>query len=253
MKVIAVANQKGGIGKTSTATALASILNERGKRTLLIDADKQKNSTDTYRAQFEGVPTLYDVLVEDQNPLTLNEVIQHTEMGDIVAADPLLIEAESKLLSKGIGGYTVLRNAIQKLEGYDYVIFDTPPAVDMVLRNVLTASDEVVIPMTASRYGFQGMSDFSKTINDIRQLNPNLKIAGILLVMYNPITKLSKEANDVLAQIASSLDTKYFENKIRRCEEVQKAQSSRSTLIKFKRGCTAERDYEDFVEEYLGL
>ena len=178
MKVIAIANQKGGIGKTTTATALASILNAREHKTLLIDADVQRNSTDTYQAKFDGVPTLYDVLLEENHPMKLSEVIQTTEAGDIVAADPLLAEAESKLLNKGLKGYQVLKKALQELNDYEYVIIDTPPAVNMILRNVLTAADEVVIPITPDRYGFQGISDFAESIEDIKQLNPNLNVAG---------------------------------------------------------------------------
>ena len=119
--VICVANQKGGIGKTTTATAVASILNEKGHPTLIIDSDLQCNTTDTYRASFEGVETLYDVLLDDK-PANINDVIQHTEMGDIVAADPLLREADSKLSTKGIAGYKVLKKALSKLRGYEYVI-----------------------------------------------------------------------------------------------------------------------------------
>ena len=94
--VICIANQKGGIGKTTTATSIATILSDKGYKTLLIDSDLQGNSTDTYRASFEGVATLYDILLEE-NPADINDTIQHTEMGDIIASDPLLREADSKL------------------------------------------------------------------------------------------------------------------------------------------------------------
>lgn len=253
MKVIAIANQKGGIGKTTTATCMASILNAREHKTLLIDADVQRNSTDTYRAEYEGVPTLYDVILEDDKPLSLKDAIQETEMGEIVAADPLLAEGESKLSSKGIKGYMTLRNALKDLDGYEYVIIDTPPAVNMILRNILTAADEIVIPITPDRYGFQGMSDFSETINDIKALNPDLKVAGILLVKYDKKTVLGRESQDALEDLSKQLDTKLFDTKIRECIKTREAQAVRSTLIKYAKGCTTERDYEDFVEEYLGI
>ena len=155
-KIISVANQKGGIGKTTTATSIATILSQKGHKTLLIDSDLQCNSTDTYRASFDGVATLYDILLEE-NPSDINEVIQHTEMGDIIAADPLLREADSKLSTKGISGYKILKNALATLHDYDYVVIDTAPAINMVLRNVLTASNYFIIPMTADRYGYQGL------------------------------------------------------------------------------------------------
>ena len=100
MKIIVVANSKGGIGKSTTACALASILNKRGLKSLLIDADQQANSSDTYHTKIEGEATLYDVLLEDHIPVS--EAVQHTEAGDIVAADPLLREADAKLPRQGL-------------------------------------------------------------------------------------------------------------------------------------------------------
>ena len=253
MKVIAITNQKGGIGKTTTAVSLASILAERGFKTLLIDTDKQCNSTDTYRAKVEDTPTLYDVLLEETNPVTLKDAIQHTEIGDIVASDQLLCEADAKLSQKGIKGYTKLQTALKGFDGYDYVIIDTPPAVDTILRNVLIASDEVVIPMTVGRYSFQGINDLSDTINDAKALNPNLKIAGVLLVNVNERTNAVQETKEALDIIKNTLDTKVFKTTVRSCIKVAEAQSRRLTLIKYAKGCTTERDYEDFVEEYLGV
>ena len=252
-KTIGVTNQKGGIGKTTTATAMAAILTERGYKTLLIDADVQCNSTDTYNAEYEGVPTLYDVILEDSNPVSLNDAIQHTEMGDIVAADPLLSEGDSKLSQKGVKGLKRLQNAIKELKGYDYVIIDTPPAVNMILRNVLIASDEIIIPMTAGRYSFQGINDLAESINDATELNPNLKVAGVLLVNFSERTNISKDTKEALEVVADSLNTKLFKSVIRNCVKVVEAQSNRTTLIKYARSCTAERDYEDFMEEYLNI
>lgn len=252
-KVIAITNQKGGIGKTTTATSLAGILTERGYRTLLIDTDKQCNSTDTFRATVDDTPTLYDVLLEENSPVSISEAIQHTEIGDIVASDPLLCEADAKLSQKGIKGYTKLQNAISKVKDYDYIIIDTPPAVDTILRNVLIASDEVIIPMTVGRYSFQGIDDLADTINDAKALNPNLKIAGVLLVNVNERTNVAQEAKEALEFIKQALDTKVFKSVVRSCVKVPEAQSERLTLIKYSKSCSTERDYEDFVEEYLGV
>ena len=122
MKVIVIANQKGGIGKTTTATALASILAEKGFKSLLIDADQQGNSTDTYKAQVEGAATLYDVLLEE-NRISLKAAIQKTENGNIVASDPLLRKAD-EVLNNDVEGLYRLQDALEELEGYDYVIVD---------------------------------------------------------------------------------------------------------------------------------
>ena len=248
--VICVANQKGGIGKTTTATAVASILNEKGHPTLIIDSDLQCNTTDTYRASFEGVETLYDVLLDDK-PANINDVIQHTEMGDIVAADPLLREADSKLSTKGIAGYKVLKKALSKLRGYEYVIIDTAPSINMMLRNVLTASDYIVIPMTADRYGFQGLYELNISIRDAEELNENLKIAGVLLVRFNKRTILAREVRETLEREAEEMGTKLFNTTIRECNNVKESQTMQSTLIKYDRSCTAAKDYASFVDELL--
>ena len=130
MEVICIANQKGGIGKTTTATALASILAEQGKKTLLIDADPQGNSTDTYRAISKDTATLYDVILDRDDPLPIAEAIQHTEIGDIVASDPELKKADITLANDAAALY-ILREALEELKGYDYApsgCVQAPPA-----------------------------------------------------------------------------------------------------------------------------
>ena len=250
-KVIAVTNQKGGIGKTTTATSMAAILTERGYKTLLIDADVQCNSTDTYRAEYEGVPTLYDVILEDNSISSINEAIQHTEIGDIIAADPLLRETDSKLGGQGVKGYKKLQTALTQLTDYDYVIIDTHPSIDMMLRNVLVAADEIIIPMKVGRYSFQGINDLIEAIEDAKSLNSKLRIAGILRVDYKETTNIGKRTDGSLELVSQKLDTKVFDSVIRNCVKVPEAQSDRLSLIKYAKSCSAERDYEDFLEEYL--
>lgn len=248
--VISIANQKGGIGKTTTATSLATILSDKGFKTLLIDSDLQCNSTDTYRASFEGVATLYDILLEE-NPEDINTVIQHTEMGDIIASDPLLREADSKLSTRGIAGYKVLKKALSSLKGYDFVIIDTAPAINMVLRNVLTASDYVLIPITADRYGIQGLFELNVSIIDAQEINEDLKIAGILLVRYNNRTILAREVRETLIEEAKNMKTTLFQTTIRECNKVKEAQTIQTTLLKYNASCTASKDYIAFVDELL--
>ena len=216
----------------------------------MIDSDLQGNSTDTYRASFEGVATLYDILLEE-NPADINDTIQHTEMGDIIASDPLLREADSKLSTKGIAGYKILKKALSHLMGYDFVIIDTAPTINMVLRNVLTASDYVVIPITADRYGFQGLFELNASIKDAQELNEKLKIAGILLVRYNNRTILAREVRDTLISEAHNIGTELFRTSIRECNKVKEAQTVQSTLLKYDKSCTASKDYIALVDELL--
>ena len=250
LKVYVIANQKGGIGKTTTATALAAILQGMGKRTLLIDADQQGNSTDTYRAEIEGHATLYDVLLEDDR-IPLKDAIQKTEIGDIVASDPLLREGDVKL-SSDLDGVYRLSEAIEQLEGYDYVVIDTAPALNHVLYNCLIASDEVIIPVTADRYGLQGLAQLSEAIRKIqKRQNPRLKISGLLLVKYNGRTLLSQEVSQSLNKIAEEMETKVFASKIRESTKTREAQAMRKSLIEYAEKSTTAEDYKAFAKELL--
>lgn len=155
-RVIAVANQKGGIGKTTTAVNIAFDLAEMGKKVLLIDTDGQCNSTDTCRAKVDGTATLYDLLFEQEKP---EECIQHMEKLDIIASDKLLKNPETKFPDDATRLFT-MRDACEDIrEQYDFIIIDTPPTLGCMLSNALTFADEVVIPVTCDRYGMEGISD----------------------------------------------------------------------------------------------
>lgn len=251
MQVICIANQKGGIGKTTTATALASILNERGHKTLLIDADAQGNSTDTYRAISKDQATLYDVVLDREDPLPIMEAIQKTEIGDIIASDPNLKDGDS-ILEKEMYKFEVLQEALTQLSDYEYVVIDTAPANNTLLINCLVASNKVVIPITADRYAIQGLSELNKTIRDIKKkLNPELQIAGLLLVKYKERQKLAQEVKASLDNIAEMMETKVFDTTIRESANAQKAQALRTTLIKYAPTCTTAMDYQAFTDELL--
>ena len=250
MKTIIVANQKGGIGKTTTATAVASILNAKGYKTLLIDADQQGNSSDTYRAAIEGNATLFDVLLDEER-ISLEEAIQHTESGDIVASDPLLRKADEILNGDPEGLYR-FQDSLDELKGYDFVIVDTAPSLNSILYNCLVAADDVLIPVTADRYGLQGLSQLNDTINAIkRRQNRNLKIIGLLLIKYNKRTLLSREVKNSLEEIAESMNTKVFETTIRESTKAKEAQAVRETLIHYDAKSTTAQDYSSFVDELL--
>ena len=252
MKTYVVANQKGGIGKTTTATALASILTSKGFKTLYIDADKQRNSTDTFRAQYNGKETLYDILLEDEDErVPMKDAIQHTDAGDIVPGDPLLRKAD-KILFDEVDGLFRLKDNISELKGYDYVVIDTPPDIGSILHSCLIAADELIIPTSADRYSVQGLSDIHGTIAAIKKRqNPKLKIAGILLIKYDKRGTLDKEARAYLEEIETKMETKVFNATIRQCKKVREAQAKRKMLIDYSKTCTAAQDYIEFVDELL--
>ena len=248
MRVIAIANQKGGVGKTTTATCMASILNATGHKTLLIDTDVQCNSTDLYKAETEGVPTLYDMMVEEDS-LSAEEVIQHMEAGDIIASDPLLVEAENL---KEADAYFRLQEGLENLDGYEYAIIDTNPSVNVMLHNALVAADTVIIPVTADRMSVTGLSQLCRTIGKVQKhLNTKLTISGLLLIKYNDRYNLDRSVRKSFETITESLSTKLFGTYIRESTKCREAQGMRIPLIKYAPKSTTELDYEEFVLEFL--
>lgn len=249
--VFVVANQKGGIGKTTTATNLAGILAKRGK-TLLIDADPQGNSTSTYQAKVEDVATLYDVII-DTDRLPIDEAIQHLPNGDIVASDPLLAKAE-KLLDGDVEGFYRLKDALEELEEYEYVVIDTAPSLNVLLYNALIAADQVIIPLTADSYAMQGIQQLYNTIMAVkRRQNPGLEVAGLLLVKYAGRSNLEKSLYEQIGEQAASMGTRVFATRIRECVKTKEAQKQKKLLIDYAPRCNTTIDYLNFVEELLGV
>ena len=245
-----VANQKGGIGKSTTATTLAGILSKK-KKTLFIDADPQGNSTSTYQAVIEDQATLYDVMV-DSDKLPLEEAIQHMPNGDIVASDPLLTKAE-KMLDGDVEGFYRLKDALEELEGYEYVVIDTAPSLNVIMYNCLIAADEVIIPLTADAYARQGISQLYDTIMAVkRRQNANLKIAGLLLVKYAGRSNLERNTRDEISEQATQMGTKLFDTAIRECVKTKEAQEKKKLLIDYAPKCNTMIDYMEFVDELLG-
>lgn len=244
-----VANQKGGIGKTTTAITLASILGQK-KKTLLIDADPQGNSTSTYEAVIDDQATLFDVMVDTER-LPLEEAIQHKTFGDIVASDPLLTKAE-KMLDGDIEGLYRLKDAIDALDGYEYIVIDTAPSMNVILYNCLIAADTVIIPVTADAFAVQGLMQLYDTIKAVqRRQNPKLTIAGLLLTKYAGRSKLEKEWLDRLEELAKNMETKVFKTCIRECVKMKEAQAKKKKLIDYAPNCTTMQDYFSFVGELL--
>lgn len=252
MKVITIANQKGGIGKTTTATTMAGILTERGYKVLLIDADPQRNTTAVYNAKTEGEATLYDVLAGNPR-LDINEAIQHTENGDIIASDKLMRDADIIFLQDSANGIFRLKDSLEDLkEDYDYVIIDTNPTIDRIMYNALVCADEVIIPTSAALFGVMGLSDLVETMAAIKKrINPGLHIAGILVVAYKGNTNFAKSVKEQLDAVAEQIGTKIFETPIRASIKVEESQARMLPLNKYAPYCTSNLDYNDFVDEFL--
>ena len=247
--VFVVANQKGGIGKSTTATNLAGILGKKAK-TLLIDADPQGNSTSTYNAKIDDVATLYDVII-DSDKLPIKEAIQHTENGDIVASDPLLVKAE-KMLDGDLEGFYRLKDALEGLDDYKYIVIDTAPSLNIILYNCLIAADKVIIPVTADSYAIQGIQQLYDTIMSVKKRqNKDLTIEGLLLVRYSGRSNLERETRNDIEKTAKKMGTKLFKTVIRECVKTKEAQEYKKLLIDYAPKCNTCLDYIDFAKEVV--
>ena len=248
MKTIAIINQKGGVGKSTTAAQLASGLSLKGYKTLSIDLDAQGNLTYSFGASTDGATALGVLTGEVKTA----DAIQHTEQGDIIPANKALSGADAFIADTG-KEYR-LKEALELISGqYDYCIIDTPPALGILTVNALTACDSVVIPAQADIYSLQGIEQLAETIKPVKKYcNPALTIEGILLTRYSPRSVLSRDIADLAGQLAEKLGTKLFTATIREAVAVKEAQINQQSLYTYAPKAKVTEDYTAFVAEIIG-
>ena len=250
MHTYAVINQRGGIGKTTTAAALAAGLRARGYKTLLIDLDAQCNLSYTMRAEHSS-PTIYEILTGAAEP---QAAILSSEQGDIIPSSANMATADTTITETG--KEYKLREAINTFKGkYKYIVIDTPPALGIATINALTAADSVIIPAQAEAFSLQGIGRIYNTIEAVKKYcNPKLKIEGILLTRYEGNTTLGKIEAEQAAETAKAMHTKVFTAKIRACNGIKEAQATRQSIYDYKPAAkvkNAVADYEAFINELL--
>jgi chromosome partitioning protein len=246
---IAIANRKGGIGKSTTALAISAGLIKRGYKVLMIDTDPQRNTTNVYKAKTEGTATLYDIFFANYKAF---ECIQHTEYGDIIASDENLQNADTQV-KPGPGMYKYIKKALREVDTeYDFVILDTPPHSGILLGNVLFYCDHVIIPCTCDAFGIQGIMDFFETIKEYQEDNEELTILGLLLIKYKGRQSLTKDIEEnLLPEYAKKMNTKIFETKIRESVKCQEAATLRKSLFEYAPNATTTIDYDNLISEIL--
>ena len=248
-KIIAVCNQKGGVAKTTTACAIATGLAKRGYKVLMADTDPQRNTTAVFRAETDGVATMHDLLfTRGIDPMIC---IQKTEVGDIIASDALMAKDNANM--EGLRESTLIRKALEHFrDGYDFIVLDHNPGYGGILNNVLTAADDIIIPMQADGFSTDGAADLAERINSVKEFtNQTLRVAGIIITFYNSRTRSAQSfvaQKDVLERV---FDTKVFDSKIRRCQALADANDRRMSIFDYDPKGNGAADYNDMIDEYL--
>lgn len=248
MLVIAVTNQKGGVGKTTTAINLASGLALKGKKTLLIDIDPQGNATSGLGIDGRGLKkTVYNVLLD---PDEINDVIMKTSLENlyILPANADLVGAEIELITMEKREFR-LKNAISNLKDFDFIIIDCPPSLGILTLNAIVASKSLLVPMQSEYYSLEGLSRLLKTIKMVKkELNPSIEIMGILLTMYDGRNNLAK---CVFEEIRNHFGEKLFNTLIPRNVKLSEAPSHGQPIFIFEPSSRGSISYQLFVDEFL--
>lgn len=249
-RIIAIAQQKGGTGKTTTAAAIGAALARSGEKVLMIDLDGQRNLTYSLKG-LSGTITAADLIT---GSATAQEAILKNPAGsDNIPVD--LIPASDRLALLPLNGdqwQFALSDAIEPIKGlYDYIIVDTPPQLGQILAVTMIAATDIIIPTLADFYSLQGVDQILQTIEQARGLNPKLKITGILITKYSSRKALQRDTVDLLAQTAKKYKAKIFNTKIRECIALAESAAMQTDIYTYAPRSNAAIDYSNLLTEII--
>ena len=244
-KTIAVVNQKGGVGKTTTCVNLAAALNERGKKVLLCDFDPQANATSGLGIEKKKIKhSVYDTII---NNVPAADAVVHTKFGDVLPSSADLAGAGVELISMDQPNYR-LKNALAPLKDhYDVILIDCPPSLEMLTLNALAAADEILIPVQCEYYALEGLSDLMNTLRMVKKrVNPDLSIFGVILTMFDGRTNFS---NQVAQEVRRHFPGKVFTAVIPRNVRLAEAPSHGIPVTAYDKYSRGSQAYKALAEE----
>lgn len=248
--IVTVTNQKGGVGKTTTAHALCCGLLQRGKSVLMIDTDPQMNLTFTAGIKPEDIEIdLYDLFKGQQ---LQPDAIHKSNAGfDIIPGSLEFTGADMEFSQ--IGREYILKEILESVKSnYDFIIIDTPPTLGVLTANALTVSDCLIVPMAADIYSLQGLSRLQKFLETAqKRTNPSLYIDGLLLTRYSPRAVINRQLKEAMEKAAGKLNTKVYEISIREAVAVKEIQFLQSDIFTEYPTANVTRDYNAFIDEFL--
>ena len=249
-KVISVANQKGGVGKTTTTVNLSTLLAKKGKKVLLIDTDPQGNATSGLGVTKELEFSVYDILVGDT---TFEETVQETAIKNlkVCPSNISLAGAEVELVSMMSREQRLKVKLDMVKDQYDYILIDCPPSLGLITLNAFTASDSVLIPVQCEYFALEGLGQLLNTVNLVKKhLNKNLEIEGALLTMYDARTNLS---NQVVKEVKKYFEDKVYKTVIPRNVRLSEAPSYGMPISIYDPRSKGAKAYEKFTRELLKI
>ena len=245
MKVIVLANQKGGVAKTTSCLNVACAIAEQGKRVLCVDLDPQANLTVSQGLPDDMTESMYNVLL---GQLSIRQVIHKREVD--VAVSSIDVAGAELALSSTIGRERALQRALAEVkDDYDYVFIDTPPSLGLLTINAFTAAQRVIVPCNAEYLSMRGLLQLDNTLRMVREnLNPDVQIGGIALTMVDTRTLHAQEAIDILE---NEFDGRVFRSRIKRTVRVAEAPVEGMSLLKYEPEGAAAQSYRDLAQEVM--